>query len=205
MSGSARYDNARYFYRPAGLRTIINIAARLNNKSRREIATGSRRRSQWVAQSPPLFPAAFKLARDIKSCLRRVSRGAEVSMCVTRELTFFFKRAPEIRIGVEKKTIFTLEVRMALINISTLAHATITSTAAESPPLVRSTPPPRVKNRSSLILSTTFSLFFFSVSLYLHMQSFRAKTTQVFNDASRDAAKNAANLSPPKQARSRHR
>lgn len=45
----ARHDNARYFYRPAGLRTIINIAVRLNNKSRHEIAAGSRAdRGGWL-------------------------------------------------------------------------------------------------------------------------------------------------------------
>ena len=45
----ARHDNARYFYRPAGLRTIINIAVRLNNKSWHEIAAGSRAdRGGWL-------------------------------------------------------------------------------------------------------------------------------------------------------------
>lgn len=62
LSGrGARHDNARYFYRPARLRTIINIAVRLNNKSRHEIAAGSRAdRGGWLKV---LFFPRFKLVQ----------------------------------------------------------------------------------------------------------------------------------------------
>jgi len=80
LSGrDARHDNARYFYRPAGLRTIINIAVRLNNKSRHEIAAESRAdRGGWLKVL--FFPRSslYNMKSCLPACLAR-SRGLRSS------------------------------------------------------------------------------------------------------------------------------
>jgi len=74
----ARHDNARYFYRPAGLRTIINIAVRLNNKSWHEIAVGSRAdRGGWL-KVLFFFPSLYNMESCLPACPAR-SQGLRSS------------------------------------------------------------------------------------------------------------------------------